>query len=83
MDIIARTDIQAFQDERVKFLLTDTENTTILDTVTTPRRYSNGERMKDTTGLLWYSYVLETCTSVIYVPAQGAGGPTPGSTARF
>ena len=48
-----------------------------------PQRYSYGERTKVTTDLLWYSYQLETGTFVIYTPAQGAGGPLPGSPARF
>ena len=82
LDVIARTDVEIFHNERFEFLVPGMEHMTTLNTVLTPRRYSYGERTKVTTDSLWYSYRLETCTFVIYMPAQGAGGPLPGSGAR-
>ena len=82
LEVIIRTHVQIFQDERLEFLVPGMENRTTLNTVMTPQRYSYGERTKVTTDSLRYSYRLETCTIVIYMPVQGAGGPLPGSGAR-
>ena len=82
MDIVERTDIQAFQNKRFEFLFPGAANTTILDTVLTPQRYSDGEPTKVTTNH-YSTYRLEICTFVIWMPAQGAGGPLHGSAARF
>ena len=82
LEVIIRTHVQVFQDERLEFLVPGIVNRTTLNTIMTPQRYSYGERTKVTTDSLRYSYWLETCTIVIYMPVQGAGGPLPGSGAR-